>query len=116
MLKLLADENLDRTIVAGIRRQLPDLEFPIAQESGLGGPPGPELLAWAADHDRIVVSHDVATMTKFAIERIRQGHRMPGLFLVPSTTSASVAIEELLAICQCSDHDEWEGMLVFLPL
>ena len=52
----------------------------------------------------------------FAIERIRQGHRMPGLFLVPSTTSASVAVAELLAICQCSEHEEWEGLVVFLPL
>src|SRR5690606_25508573 len=98
MLRLLADENLDRTIVAGIRSQLPDLEFPIAQEAGLTGTSDPELLAWAADQDRIVVSHDVSTMTKFAIERLRQGHRMPGLLLVPSTTTASVAIEELLAI------------------
>jgi hypothetical protein len=84
MLRLLADENLDRTVVAGVRSQLPDLEFLIAQESGLGGTADPDLLAWAADQDRIVVSHDVNTMTKFAIERRRQRHRMPACFSYPA--------------------------------
>jgi hypothetical protein len=116
MLRLLADENFNRTIVTGVVRRLPDADFPRAQDLGLQGMPDPELLAWAAQETRIVVSHDVSTMIKHAADRLRDGRPLPGLLLVPSTTSTAVAIDELVTLCQCSEHHEWQNMIAFLPL
>ena len=45
---LLADENLDRRIVRGLRLDLPDVDCRIAQDEGLTGVADPDVLAWAA--------------------------------------------------------------------
>ena len=46
-----------------------------------------DVLAWAGDHDRIVVTHDRSTMPKFAVERIKRRLAMPGLFVVNDRTT-----------------------------
>jgi hypothetical protein len=116
MLRLLADENLNRRIVTGVVARLPEADFPRAQDFARHGMPDPELFEWAAQETRIVVSHDVSTMTKHAADRLRDARPFSGLLLVPSTTSAAVAIDELVTLCQCSEQHEWENMIALLPL
>jgi hypothetical protein len=43
------------------------------------------VLAWAAEQQRILLTHDVATITAFAYERVRTGKSMPGVFEVAHT-------------------------------
>lgn len=50
---------------------------------GLSGVDDPAILEWAAQEDRIVVTHDVATMAHFAYERVRAELPMPGLIEIP---------------------------------
>jgi hypothetical protein len=38
----------------------------------------PAILEWAAQEGRVLLTHDVADMTKYAYERIRTGKPMPG--------------------------------------
>jgi hypothetical protein len=76
--RLLFDENFNHRIVHGLQLRLPDLDFVIAQEIELKGAKDPELLEWAATENRIVVTHDVDTLLKFAYERIVGGQLMPG--------------------------------------
>jgi hypothetical protein len=45
MLPLLADENLNRRIVRGLRLVVPNLDCLIAQEEGLTGKDDPDVLA-----------------------------------------------------------------------
>ena len=82
MLRLLADENLDNDIVRGVLRRRPGLEIPRVQDAGLSEVEDAAVLAWAAQEGRILITHDVTTMTRFAIERIDSGEPMPGLFVV----------------------------------
>lgn len=116
MLRLLADENLNRFIVSGVRDRVVAADFPRAQDLGLRGLADPELLEWAARENRIVVSHDVSTMTRHGSDRVRQGLELPGLLLVPSTTPTRIAIDELVVLCHCSEHHEWANLIAFLPL
>ena len=64
----------------------------------------------------MVLTHDVATMTNFAYERMQAGLAMPGLFEVSRRVSVGLAIEEILLIAECSLEGEWEGQVRFLPL
>ena len=41
---------------------------------------GKTLLAWAAMQDRILLTHDVSTITAHAYRRVMKGDRMPGVF------------------------------------
>jgi hypothetical protein len=44
------------------------------QDVGLSGTDDPRVLEWAAGHERILLTHDVATITAFAYERVAASH------------------------------------------
>ena len=116
MARFLADENFNNQIVRGVLRQSPDVDIVRVQDVGLSGVDDPTVLEWAAQEERIVLTHDVATMTTFAYERIQAGLRMPGLFEVSRRVPVGVVIEEIILIAECSLKGEWEGQVRFLPL
>jgi predicted nuclease of predicted toxin-antitoxin system len=62
MTKFLADENFNNQIVRGILRQSPELDIVRVQDVHLSGADDPTVLVWAATEERIVLTHDVATM------------------------------------------------------
>jgi hypothetical protein len=116
MAQFLADENFNNQIVRGVLRQSSDVDIVRLQDVGLSGIDDPTVLEWAAQEERTVLTHDVATMTTFAYERIQSGLRMPGLFEVSRRVLVGVAIEEIILIAECSFEGEWEGQVRFLPL
>jgi predicted nuclease of predicted toxin-antitoxin system len=61
-IKLLADENLRRAIVLGLRRREPTTSFVQAYEAGLAGKDDLSVLRIAAEQNRIMVSHDLRTL------------------------------------------------------
>lgn len=79
MLKLLADENFDNTILRGLLRRLPGIEIVRVQDTELSGANDPTVLAWAAQETRILLTHDVGTITRYAYERIAREQSMPGV-------------------------------------
>ncbi len=117
MLRLLADENLDCDLVRGALRRRPTLDIVRAQEVGLSGVKDPDILAWAAQESRVVLTHDVKTMTRFGLERITAGLSMAGLFMVHQEGAAlSKLIDDLLLLDDCSDTEEWANQITYLPL
>ena len=65
-LRFLVDEDFDNDIMRGLLRRLPTLDVVRAQDVGLSGQPDPIVLAWAAQEDRVLLTHDVSTMTAHA--------------------------------------------------
>jgi hypothetical protein len=116
MLRLLIDENLDHRILRGLRLRLPHLDFVVVQETEIKGIKDPPLLAWAAEHNRILVTHDLKTIPKHAYERVRVGKPMPGVIAVPDSLAVGQAIEELVTLIECSEQHEWANLVIYLPL
>ncbi len=116
MIKLLADENFNNQIVRGVLRQNQDIDIVRVQDIGLKGKDDPNVLSWAAQEGRIVLTHDVATMITFAYERIQAGLPMPGLFEVKRRVPVGLVIKEIILIVECSLDGEWEGQVRFFPL
>ena len=116
MLALAADENFNNNIVRGLLRRTPDLDIVRIQDVGLSGADDPAVLEWAAQEGRILLTHDVATITLHAYERVRAGKPMPGVFEVSRNVPIAVAIEDILLLAQCSLDGEWEGQVRYLPL
>lgn len=71
--------------------------------------PDPLLLAWAAQEGRVLLTHDVKTITGFAYDRVRANLPMPGVVEVSRDLSIGQAVEEILLLAECSGEDEWEG-------
>jgi hypothetical protein len=95
VLRLAADENFNNDIVRGLIRRKPDIDLVRVQDVGLSGADDPAVLQWAAQQERVLVSHDVSTLSKYAYERVAAGQRMPGLFEVSATLSLARAIDDL---------------------
>lgn len=113
---LLADENLDGAIVRGLLRRRPDLDILRVQDVGLLGADDPTVLEWAARNGRVLITHDVATITGYAYERVEAGLPMPGVFEISQALPTARAIEDILLLAECSLRDEWEGQVRYLPL
>src|SRR5437773_1536568 len=109
MLRLAIDENFNNDILRGVLRRNPTLDIVRVQDSGLAEADDPTVLEWAARENRVLFSHDVSTMTKYAIDRVKAGQNMPGLFEVGRSVPLRLAIDDILLIAECSHDGEWEG-------
>lgn len=116
MLRFVADENFNNNIVRGLLRRKPDLDIVRVQDVGLSGADDPTVLEWAAQEERVLLTHDVTTMTRYAYERVQEGRLMPGVFEVSRAVPIGRAIEDLLLLAECSLDGEWEGQVRYLPL
>lgn len=116
MLRFVSDENFNNDIVRGLLRRNPRLDIVRVQDVGLRGEEDPAILEWAANEERILLTHDAATMTHFAYERVRAGLRMPGVIEVPDDFPIGTAIEDILLLAEFSDKSELENRIVYLPL
>ncbi len=116
MLRLLSDENFNGDIVRGLLLRRPDLDLVRVQDIGLEGADDPDVLAWAAEDNRILLTHDRATRPDFAYARVVAGRPMPGVFVLNDRLPVRQAIEELLLGDLCSEQAEWAGLVLYLPL
>ena len=116
MIKLAADENFNNDIVRGVLRRQPMLDLVRLQDTEVSGPDDPTVLEWAAKEERVFLTHDVSTITRYAYERVEAGLPMPGVFEVSRTVSISRAIQDILLLAECSLDGEWEGQVRYLPL
>jgi hypothetical protein len=63
-----------------------------------------------------VLTHDAATMVRYAYERVDRGEAMPGVVIIRQALAIAAVIEEVLLLVDASDAAEWAGRVVFLPL
>ena len=115
-LRLLADENFNNQIVRGLLRQRPEIDIVRVQDVDLSETDDQVILEWAAQQGRILLTHDVETMTRYAYERVQAGLEMPGVFEISRNVPVRLAIEEIILITEGSFEDEWEGQVQYLPL
>jgi hypothetical protein len=116
MLLLAADENFNSAILRGVLRVKPDLDLVRVQEAGLTATDDPIILEWAAKEDRVLLTHDAATMTKYAYERLNAGKYMPGIIEVSRKVPLGIAIDDIFLIAETCQHGELEGQIIYLPL
>lgn len=109
------DYDLKRSIISGLKRRLPEIDFRNADESQLRGLRDDYVLAIAAQEGRILVSHDRRTMPIHFAHFIAK-HRSPGVILIDQYFPVKEAIDELLLIWEASEAEEWINRLEFIPL
>lgn len=116
MLRLLSDENFNGDIVRGLFLRRSGLDLLRVQDVGLRNADDAAILDWAASNGRILLTHDRATMPDFAYERLSQGQPMLGIFVINDRMPVRQVIDELLLLIDCSEQDEWQGIVLYLPL
>jgi predicted nuclease of predicted toxin-antitoxin system len=92
-----------------------NIDFQTADEADLRRLPDLEVLALAAQENRILVTHDRRTMPRHFANFILH-HSSPGVFIIAQSVSVHVAIEELVLVWAASESEEWRNLIVELPL
>jgi len=115
-IRFLADENFNEEIVAGLRLKQPQMDIQTAAEAGILGRLDPLVLAYAAERNRILLSHDVRTMPAHFEAFLAGGRHCPGVFLIAQSLPIGRAINEILLIWEASPPEEWRDQCTHLPL
>ncbi len=63
MLRLAVDENFNNDLLRGLLHRNRELDAVRVQDVGLSGADDRSVLAWAATEDRLLLTHDAATIT-----------------------------------------------------
>ena len=116
MIRLLTDENIDNDIMRGLARRLPQLDFVSVRDVGLAGSPDLVLLKWAANEQRIILTHDIKTMVRDAKQLVAQGEPMVGVIFVPDQLEIGRAINDLEMVLECSTESHMRNSVEYLPL
>jgi len=116
MLRLLIDQDLDHVILRALLLRVQNLDVITAHQVGLSNASDPELLAWAAEHERVIITHDRRTMPYHATSRIAKAEKIAGIIIVSRQLPVSQVIDDLEIIVSCSDMVEWENVVKHLPL
>jgi len=114
MPKFLADEDFNNRIVRGIRRLSSEVDIVRVHEVGLLGEPDIKILEWGAKENRIVLTHDAATMIGFGYERIRDGREFPGMIAVSQSASIGRVIEDIAKIAD-DEKFQLQDQIIYLP-
>ena len=115
-MRLLLDENFDNDILRGILREKTNLDYIRAQDvPEVYGKGDPVVLEWAASQNRVLLTHDVRTMTASAIERVEKGLSMPGVIEVSTRTPMGQLIEDILIAVETGRPDDFENQVRYIP-
>lgn len=116
MLKIFFDHDFNHKILRGLQQRILELDFVTPIQLGNITESDENHLIWALENQRVVISHDVNTMTDAANQRLKNGESIFGLILVPQELPIGDAITELEIIIKCSEEAEFEDLVLFLPI
>ena len=110
-----ADADLNQNIVTGVLRREPTIDFQTASAGKLEGVKDIEVLAIAAQQQRILISHDRKTMpSEFA--QFIANNQSYGVIIVSRKVPIETVIEELILIWAISNAEEWINRIAKIPL
>ena len=79
------------------------------------GTKDPELLRWAEDQGRIVISHDKRTMPAHVASHLAAGRHSPGVMILRSEVSLRDIKEFLVLAAYATDPVEWADAVRYVP-
>ncbi len=111
MLRLVSDENFNGRIVRGLRHRRPELDLVRVQDVGLMQATDADILEWAAQEGRVLLTHDIATIPSAVEERLKHGKPTPGVLLVQGWMPIGRAITEILFYVDAAEPDDLKNQI-----
>jgi len=106
MLRLASDADVHGDIIRGLRRRLPDIDLVRVQDALPEGTPDPQILAWSAAENRVLITNDRNTMINFAYQRVAADDPVPGLIATTNEQAIGPAIDDILLLAECMSEEE----------
>lgn len=114
-LRFAADENLNERLLLALLRRLPSLDILRVRSTPIAGCTDAEVLTWAAEGGRVVITHDERTMPPAAWERVSRGVEMPGLVVVPGDAPSRATVDQLTLLAGAGGPEDTRDRVLFLP-
>jgi hypothetical protein len=108
------DEDFNNDIWRGVVRRAPHVDIVRVQDVGLREHSDQDVLTWAARENRVLLTHDVRTMTRQARERVAAGLAMPGVMEVPRYRLMGEMIEQIVLWAEVGEPHDMENLVRFL--
>jgi hypothetical protein len=112
------DADFDRRIIRATLRREPTIDLQLATAArggaGLRGIPDAQVLAVAAQEERMLLSHDHRTMPRHFGDFIAI-QASPGVIIMLQRMLISVAVEWIITIWAASEAEEWTNHILILP-
>jgi hypothetical protein len=116
MLRLASDADVHGGIFKGLRRHHPAIDIKRVQDCLPEGTSDPDVLAWAASENRILISNDRNTLIAFAVNRVQKKLEMPGVIITRSRQPVALIVSDIALIAQCVGEDEIRNQIRYVPL
>ena len=116
MLKFLADENFNNHIVRALLRRNKNFDIIRVQDVGLSGVDDETILEFTTLENRLLLTHDAKTITKYAYEKMVKGEKVCGVIEISRAVPIRSAIEDILLLAGGSLENEWDNQIIYLPL
>ncbi len=116
MRKILADQNFTGAILEGLRLRLPEIDLERTEDLGIKRFRDEQILQWAAENERLILTHDAKTFVHAAYDRLAIGMSFNGVVLVPTSLAIGTAVEEIIILLHCTSDDEVLDRVIRLPL
>ncbi|MFP4687235.1 MAG: DUF5615 family PIN-like protein [bacterium] len=116
MVLFAADEDFNNKILRGLFRRNITIDIVRIQDIEFQDRSDPSVLEWCAGENRIILTHDVNTLIKHALNRIESKQKMPGVISVHQQCPIGKAIEDLVLIIKSLRDDEYKNKIIFVPL
>ncbi len=91
------------------------LDYVLVCATDLAAAPDESVLAWAAQENRVLLTHDVRTVPPLAYARIATGQPMPGVLLIPANAPLGRAIVDCLLYIEASTPEDVMNRVIRLP-
>ena len=85
------------------------------RDFGMETTPDAEILEWAAATGRVVISHDVSTMTASANIRVARYLPMPGLIIVRQLAPIGGAVDFLSFVLEAARPEDLANKVLYIP-
>lgn len=117
-IRYLLDEDVRRVLATQLRHHHPSLDVLAVGESGAPPrqTPDPELLLWAEQHDRVLVSRDRNSLPAHVEARLKAGRHIPGVFLLRVPVTWAELIDWLSVIAEATHPAAWQDGIWYVPL
>jgi predicted nuclease of predicted toxin-antitoxin system len=113
-MRFMADENFNGKILDALLARFPDLDVVRVQDTDLYSASDPKILAWAAQENRIVLTHDVQTLVDDAYARIRASLPMPGVILVLTDVPIGKAIHQIEIMIGAGTPEDFDHQIKYV--
>lgn len=109
-----ADADLKQTIVSGVIRRQPEIDFRSANAADLEGKTDAEVLAIATQSSRVLITHDRKTMP-IEFGNFIASQNSSGVIVISQNVSLNEAIEALILIWEATTAEEWINQIMSVP-